>query len=301
MTPGLQTTFELGRPLDLRMTLGFLRRGPADPTIRVQKDEVWRATRTPDGPASTRLTVAGGRLSVTAWGPGAEWAVAAAPALVGEEDDASVFEPRHPVIADLHRRHPGFRIARSQAVFEAMVPVVLEQKVAGIQAHRAYAGLVWKLGEPAPGPLGLRLPPSPAVLAATPYWAFHPFEVERKRAEVIRAAASRAARLDESAAMAREAAWRRLTALPGIGPWSAAQVGLVALGDADAVPVGDFHLPHLVAWALAGEARATDERMLELLAPYAGQRGRAVRLLYLGAGAAPRFGPRMKLRSIART
>jgi 3-methyladenine DNA glycosylase/8-oxoguanine DNA glycosylase len=136
------------------------------------------------------------------------------------------------------------------------------------------------------------------VLAATPAWAFHRFGVERKRADTIRLACSYARRLEETVDMAPADATRRLTALPGIGPWTAAEVGLVALGDADAVSVGDYHLPNQVAWALAGEARADDARMLELLAPWPGHRGRVTRLIVAGVGAAPRFGPRMPLRSI---
>ena len=37
--------------------------------------------------------------------------------------------------------------------------------------------------------------------------------------------------------------------------------------------------PGLVCWALAGERNGTDERMLELLEPYAGQRARVVLLI----------------------
>ena len=99
--------------------------------------------------------------------------------------------------------------------------------------------------------------------------------------------------------MAPTDARKRLSALPGIGAWTAAEVALVALGDADAVSVGDYHLPDQVAWALAGEPRADDARMLELLEPWRGHRGRVLRLLGAGAGAAPRHGPRMPLRSIA--
>ena len=95
-------------------------------------------------------------------------------------------------------------------------------------------------------------------------------------------------------------AHRRLQALPGVGPWTSAEVAIVALGDADAVSVGDFHLPHLVSYALAGEPRGTDERMLELLEPYRGQRGRVQLLLEAGGITAPRFGPRMRTRAIER-
>ena len=99
--------------------------------------------------------------------------------------------------------------------------------------------------------------------------------------------------------MAPAEATRRLRVLPGIGAWTAAEVSLVALGDADAVSVGDYHLPHHVAWALAGEPRADDARMLELLEPYRGHRGRVIRLVVAGHPGPPRFGPRLPLNSIA--
>jgi 3-methyladenine DNA glycosylase/8-oxoguanine DNA glycosylase len=91
----------------------------------------------------------------------------------------------------------------------------------------------------------------------------------------------------------------RLLTMPGVGPWTAAETVRSAFGDPDAVSVGDFHLPHLVSWALVGEARGDDARMLELLEPYRGQRGRVVRLLELSGVAPPRFGPRFRPRSIA--
>jgi 3-methyladenine DNA glycosylase/8-oxoguanine DNA glycosylase len=86
--------------------------------------------------------------------------------------------------------------------------------------------------------------------------------------------------------------------VPGIGPWTIAEVGRVAYGDPDAVSVGDYHLPNLVAWALAGEPRADDARMLELLEPYRGQRGRVQRLLEASGIRIPRYGPRMTPRDI---
>jgi 3-methyladenine DNA glycosylase/8-oxoguanine DNA glycosylase len=93
-------------------------------------------------------------------------------------------------------------------------------------------------------------------------------------------------------------AHRRLTALPGIGPWSSAKVREAALGDPDAVAVGDYHLPHLVSWVLAGEGKGDDARMLELLEPFRGQRARAVRLLSAGGLYPPARGPRMSRQSI---
>jgi 3-methyladenine DNA glycosylase/8-oxoguanine DNA glycosylase len=187
---------------------------------------------------------------------------------------------------------------KSQAVFEALVPAVLGQKVPTDAAHHSYRGLVAALGTPAPGPVHMSVPPPASVLSTTPYWALHRFGVEQRRAEVIIRAARSARRLEETVAMDLAAAWARLQAFPGVGPWTAAKVALVALGDADAVPVGDYHLPHMVGNAFDGTARSTDERMLELLEPYRGHRARVLRLLMLAGASAPRFGPRMALRDI---
>ena len=298
----VQRVFRPADPVSIPLTLGPLRRGAGDPCLRFTPDGAWRATRTPEGPATTHFRAVAGEVTVRAWGPGAGWALDAAPALLGAGDDPGGFRPRHPVLHELHRRLAGLRIPRSQAVVEALVPTILEQKVQGGEARRSYRMLVRRLGEPAPGPAGdagLLVPPAPAVVAATPSWAFHPLGVERKRADTVRLACRHASRLEEAGSMAPADARRRLQALPGIGPWSAAEVAVVALGDADAVSLGDYHLPHQVAWALAGEPRGDDARMLELLEPYRGHRGRVLRLLTAGGLVAPRFGPRMARHRIA--
>ena len=301
-------TISLAEPLDLVRTLRLLVRGATDPTARLSASRFLWATRSPDGPASVRIDrdAGGARVDAEAWGPGAERLLDAVPRLLGLLDDRSLFDPsRHRLIAELDRRMPGLRIGATGAVMESLVPAILEQKVTGTEAVRAIRGLIARYGEPAPGPLGLRLMPSAADLAALPYYAYHPFGVEQRRADTIRRAAAAGPALERLVDAPLDEAYRRLMAIPGIGPWTAAEVAARALGDADAVSVGYFHLPSLVAWALAGKPRADDPRMLELLEPWApqdgrpGQRGRVIRLLEASGLSAPRRGPRMAPRSIA--
>ena len=296
MIPDVITRFEPARPLDLGLTLGPIgeRR-----SLRINGGEAWRATLTPQGPATLRLVQAVGVVDVEAWGPGASWAAAHAAELCGEHDDDAGFVPRHPFLAQVRKRHPGVRVPRTSAVFEALVPVVVGQKVAGVESRRSYESLVDALGEAAPGPVRLTIPPSARVLGRTPYWKFHAFGIERRRADVIIGAARSAGRLEETLSMDMASAYARLQAFPGIGPWTAALVASAALGDPDAVPVGDYNLPHSVGFALEGTPRSTDERMLELLEPYRGHRGRVLRLIAIAGITAPRFGPRMPLRDLA--
>lgn len=283
-------------PIDLALTLGPIAHGRGDPTIRFGPDGIWRATRTREGPATLRLHAVRGGVEVSAWGAGAANAVAGAADLVGANDDPAALAPKHRLIGELVHRFPGLRLPRTNRPFEALLPAICEQKVAGVEARAAFRGMIASHGEPAPGPADLRLPPAPATLAALPYFAFHRFGLERLRADMIRHVAQLAPLFEEASPAD---AYARLGAVPGIGPWTLAEVGRIAFGDPDAVSVGDYHLPNIVAWALARQPRADDARMLELLEPYRGQRGRVQRLLEASGIQAPRYGPRMAPQRIA--
>jgi 3-methyladenine DNA glycosylase/8-oxoguanine DNA glycosylase len=282
--PALSTSFGLDRPPNLHQTLGHARMGHIDPCLRIVDGEVWRATRTPVGLATQRVRLGSdGIVHVDAWGPGAEWVIPRAPALCGADDRPDSFVPDQPLLRQLVRLHPGLRIGRTAAVFEVAMFVTIEQKIATRDAWQSWRGMLRALGEPAPGPLpGLLAPPAPERIARTPYEVFHRFGIERRRADVLRRLAIVARRLEETVSLPLETAYGRFMAITGVGPWTAARIGLIALGDPDAVAVGDLHLPHMVSWALAGERRGSDERMLELLEPFRGHRGRVIRLLLAG-------------------
>jgi 3-methyladenine DNA glycosylase/8-oxoguanine DNA glycosylase len=294
-----ESVWRAGRPVDIRRTLGTLVRGYGDPAHRVDPaGTFWRAALTPLGPATLALRPAGpGEVHAAAWGDGTEWALAGVPDLLGDRDDPAGFVPGHPVLADAVRRYPGLRVPRTGLVFDQLVPAVLEQKVTGKEARRSWRELLRRLGTPAPGPapVGMRAPPAPSAVLAVPTWAWHRLGVELAKQRALRAAATVAGRLEECVALPPAAALARLRMVPGIGPWTAAEVAQRSLGDADAVSVGDYHIPSLVGWALTGEP-VDDEGMLALLDRYRPHRHRVVRLIELSGVGPPRRGPRMPAR-----
>ncbi len=289
-------------PLDVPLTLSVHRRGGGDPAYGSDAaGAVWRTSLTPDGPGTLRVSSrrAGGGTLVTgqAWGPGAGWLLDRLPAQLGFHDDRAGFAARHPVVGELALRYEGLRVGRSGRVFEALVPAVLEQKVVSREAHRAWRFLLGKFGDAAPGPApeGMRVFPPPRTWARIPSWDWHRAGVEGVRARTIITAAAVAARLEQALEEDQAEADRRLRSLPGIGPWTSAEIRQRAMGDPDAVSVGDYHLPNAVGWTLA-RRKTDDDGMLELLAPYAGHRYRVTRLIELGGSRPPRHGPRMPVR-----
>jgi 3-methyladenine DNA glycosylase/8-oxoguanine DNA glycosylase len=305
---------DLPDQFEFRGTLGPLAMSGLDPCARVGGNQAWWAIRTPHGPATLHIQRTGRQAVATGYGAGAEWALDQADAVLGLRDDVSGFGALanlHPVVRAAWHAHPGLRMMASGRVFAHALPVILTQKVTGLEASRSYLGIARAFGEPAPGPLGgLLLPPDAAAIASTPYWAFHRFGLEQRRADTLRRTAAMGDRLDRAPDSA--AASLLMLSIPGIGPWTVAEVVRLAYGDPDAVTVGDYHVPNHVVYALTGAARAgardatigrissADARMLEVLEPFRPQRARAVQLLLANGASAPKFGPRSTVRSFAR-
>ena len=299
MEEPLELIVPLVRGADPLATMGMLWQGPPDPQMRIEGATIDRASRFPSGPATLRIAVARDHVVARAWGAGARDALESVPSLVGERDDPAPLMPRHEIVAAAQRRLPGLRLTSGAPLYETLLFSIIGQKITSFEARRSFAALIRRFGEAAPGPSGLVLPPPPGKLARTPYWAFHTLGIERRRADTIRAAAAAAHRFDSLRALPTAERMARLTSLPGIGPWTAAEAIRLSFGDPDAVSVGDYHLPGVVCWALAGERDGTDERMLELLEPYAGQRARVVLLIERSGMRHERHAPRMAPRSIA--
>ena len=284
--------FTIDGSLDLRRTLR-----PLGLMWSVRNgDGWWKAMRTPDGPVTVRIWRDDSCVAAEAFGPGSEWAVHRIEGLVGLDDEGHAWASHHPKIADLQHRYPGVRFGRTELVFEAAVYAIVAQKVTGKEAAAGLRGITGRFSGPAPGPLGnLRLPPDPDRMAASPYHDFHDLGIEKKRADTLRRLSADSGRVDRLAGVDVPAAMRYLARIRGVGEWTVNETLVVSHGHADAVSVGDYHLKHIVSWQLAGEARGTDERMLELLEPFRPNRGRVVRLLEL-AGGPQRKGPRLSVR-----
>jgi len=286
--------------IHLRATLKPIGVYPRDPSTRWTTNSFAKAVLTPAGPGTMRLSWDGtGTTRAEAWGSGADWLLDRAPHWVGLHDDVDGFDPSsHPKIADWARRHPGIRLPAAGVIWQELLLVLLGQRVTTEEAVKSWARIVYEWGEPAPGPCELRLPPSPEVVAAHSYVDLHRFNVERRRADAILLAARRANRLEEAAAMEPPEARTRLSALPGLGAWTATSVITATHGDPDTIVLRDYGLPTMVNYAFTGDARRLpaddggDEIMCRHLAPWSGHRQRIVRLLFTVGVGLPRRGPR---------
>ncbi|BCO38283.1 hypothetical protein JMUB5695_04595 [Mycobacterium heckeshornense] len=283
------------------ITLAPLRRGPRDPCFQVSGGAIWRASLLPTGPVTARISrAAPDAVEGLAWGSGAEEFLDALPAMLGADDDASDFSPHDATVAAAHRRLPHLRLGRTGRVLEALIPAILEQRVPGTDAFRSWRLLVTKFGTPAPGPAPavMRVPPSAEAWQAIPPWEFHRANVDPRRARTVVTCAQRASSLERLVVWPAERAREALTSLPGVGAWTAAETAQRAFGDADALSVGDYHIPKMIGWTLLGRP-VVDAVMVELLEPMRPHRHRVVRLLEAsGVAYELRRGPRLPVQDI---
>lgn len=288
----------------LSQTVSAFRIGSHDPTLHISDEDIWRASLTPQGPGT--LHVRHWRTphpEITTYGPAAEWLRPRALELLGARDNVPQIHAVHPQVANAQKKFGGLLLGRSNTPYHELLHAVLAQRVTSIEAIRQWHQIVRDFGTTAPGPHpSLLVPPAPDVLAALRYPAFHSFGIERKRADTIISVAKHfdfLSRITESESPPNELTLK-LQLIPGVGVWTAAVAGGLAFGDPDALLVGDFHVKNTVAYALSGNIRGTDEEMVRILEPYAGQRHRVVRWLQLSGVKAPARGPRRRIVSITR-
>jgi len=286
-------------PCPVGPILRIHRRGAGDPTYKIVGDQHWRGIRTPEGPATLAIEARDGEVHAEAWGPGAAWALDSVPGLLGADDDLIGFEPLHPVVEEAWSRYSHLRIGRSGLVMEALVPAIIEQKVTGQEAFAGFRMLVHRYGERAPGPGAeqrLWVQPSADTIRQVPSWEWLRMHIDPARSRALVTAARVADSLERTVGLPGDEVERRLTSLPGIGVWTAAEVRQRAHGDADAVSFGDYHVAQDIGWAVRG-SDFDDAELAEFLEPWRPHRNRVVTLLLLGGRKRPRHGARMAPRT----
>lgn len=286
--------------IDLPNTLQQIGIYGVDPTHRSAPGAFAKAVLTPDGPGTMQLTWnSSGDVEAEAWGSGAPWLIDRADRWAGTSDDLTGFDPTvHPNVERWWRDHSGLRLAALGVIWQELVLVLLGQRVTTEEAARSWNRMCRTWGEPAPGPADLFLAPTPDRIAGLTYRELHQVNVDRRRADAILLAARRANRLEEAATMDVDDAFQRLTALPGLGAWTATATMVSSHGHPDVIVLGDYGQPTMVNYAFTGDAtrlppdEGGDEVMCEHLEPWRGHRQRIIRLLFAAKIQAPRRGPR---------
>jgi 3-methyladenine DNA glycosylase/8-oxoguanine DNA glycosylase len=178
------------------------------------------------------------------------------------------------------------RMLRVPWVWDIAAGAILQQRVRFVDATRAWRRIVARHGTTsALGPAF----PSARQLSRLTVAHVEACGVDAKRARTLIGFAREQA-LREVVHVDRELAVlrARLPSFPGIGPWTTAMILGFGYGDPDAILVGDVELPRRVCWTLARDPHGTDDKMLALLAPFAGHRLRVARLILSANDPPPR-------------
>jgi AraC family transcriptional regulator of adaptative response / DNA-3-methyladenine glycosylase II len=149
------------------------------------------------------------------------------------------------LLGALVRKAPGRRVAGHVDAHELAVRAVLGQQVSLAGARTLAGRLVTEYGERLERPLGgvtHSFPSAEALARADPERLAMP--TARRHALLSLTAALARDELVLDAGADREEALRRLRALPGIGPWTAAYVAMRALRDPDAFLPTDLGVRH---------------------------------------------------------
>jgi hypothetical protein len=275
----------------LRHTLAAFRFGSSDPTVSLAGTRLVMTSATPSGVGFVDASASG----VEFGGPGEAHVRQRRPDPLGLRDTFVDLDSAHPVVARLQREFGDLRIGASGDVYKAALTATLGQRITAAEAVNQWYRLCRAFSGTVDTPVGpLLAPPDPGRLAELAPFQLHRLGIEEARARTLIAIARVFRRPGPHLTDPVVALQRLLADVPRFGPWTRALVEAEALGNPDAVAVGDFHLKNVVAHALTGRPRGTDDEMLAALSPYAGNRGRVLSWLALGGIAAPKFGPRRR-------
>ncbi len=221
----------------------------------------------------------------------AEWGIERMRAAVGIDQDLRPFYERFrfdPLIGAAVRANPGLRAAGRPDPFEALVWAVCEQLIEYERAATIQRRLVARLGRRC-AVTGLTDSPTAAVLAAQAPALLESFGLTETRAlALVRLAREVAAGRVDLADPDHERGWRRLARIRGVGAWTLETLALTGQGRLDQIPAADLGYLKMVGRLRSPDprARATEDEVRALFAPYAPWAGLAGLHALHGAGSA---------------
>lgn len=301
MEPGVPAETEVAFTVPTRVQASFRLHnfGPLDPSFRFERDRIVQALNTPEGPAVLEIRplraegeVAAHRVRVLVHGAGGDYLVGRAERILGADDRPEAFVPQCAPTRRLVRAAPGLRLTRAASPYAMLISIVFQQRVAFRDAALSYRHLVRKFGTTAPGDFGLVVPPTPRVWARIPLHEFTALDVDRKRVETVRRVARIAGHIDRMFDEAYPEVDRKLSCQTGLGPWTVQNFLGFGFAHPDALPTGDYDLPHRVSSLFTGKPRSNDEEMARILEPYRGHRFRIIRMIDQAGVKHTRMGPR---------
>jgi len=189
----------------------------------------------------------------------ASWGIGRLRFATGVDDDLRPFHDRYrddPLIGKAVRALPELRVRRAPLPWEALSNAVCEQLIEFERAVAVQRRMIVALGARCPR-TGLRDAPTPAAVAAVAPARLAAMELAPARALTLRRVATEVAcgRVDLLAGDPLPG-WRRLRAIPGVGPWTLEMLALHGQGHYDRVPAGDLGYIKLVGRITTGNPRA---------------------------------------------
>ena len=275
---------------DVRAMLGFLAARAIPEIEAIADDELVRTLRLPHGSGVLGANLEGNRIRCRTWvedARDAAEAIARARELFDLDRDLRAVESdlaTDPALAVLMKGRRGTAVPGTVDGFELAVRAILGQQVSVAGARTLAGRLVARFGSDLPergvaasGGRAGRVFPAPEVLAGTDAGVIG---IPRSRAAAIRVLAQAVAsdEIDLSATADPEVVSEKLTALPGLGPWTAAYVTMRVQRDPDAFLASDLGVRKAMARLGVHDDRRAIEERAERWRPW-----RAYALQYLWA------------------
>jgi DNA-3-methyladenine glycosylase II len=219
----------------------------------------------------------------------AMWGIRRMRFATGVDDDLRPFYDAFrddPVIGKAVRARPGLRVRRPPLPWESLLAAICEQLIEFDRAVQIQRRLIGAFGTRC-ATTGLKDGPAPGALAGVAPARLAAMDLAPARALTLRRAAREVAsgRVDLLAADPLPG-WRRLRAIPGIGPWTLEMLALHGQGRFDRVPAGDLGYLKLVGRLTTGnpKARVDVDAAYAFFAPYGEWQGLAGEYVRIAAG-----------------